>query len=379
MLLLLRHLGDIVIKLLRPVLVCLLVAGCALPRGAAIQSEVLREQDAEQPSIAVYPVTRDLLPRFANWPYTGNLVRSDGWPSGSGGAGEHRIKPYDKVDLVIWDSEENSLLTSTGQKLVEMRALRVNANGQIFVPYLGEQRIAGKTPDAARRQLERAMIDIIPSAQVQLAVAESSQSVVSLVSGANAPGPVELPEGRFTVLDLVARGGGPQPSLRNPRVRLIRGGKTYVSSLQTLYDNPSLNVGLYGGDKVALFNDDRYFRSIGASGTEQLFYFEKERISALDAVAMFGGLQEARANPKGILVLRTYPASAVRADGVAGPQNVRTVFSIDLTSADGLFSAERFDIHPQDTVLVTESPVTKARTIFSLVGSMFGVANQVSN
>ncbi|WP_301047270.1 polysaccharide biosynthesis/export family protein [Vannielia sp.] len=366
-----------VIKLIRPMLVCLLVAGCTLPRGAAIQSEVLREQDAENPSIAVYPVTRALLPRFANWPYTGTSIRSDGWLKGGGGAGSQLIKPYDRVDLVVWDSEDNSLLTSEGQKLVEMRNMRVNGNGQIFVPYLGEQRISGKTPDAARRQLERAMIEIVPSAQVQIAIMTSTQSVVSLVGGVNAPGTVPLPEGKFTVLNLIAQGGGPQATLRNPRVRLIRGGHTYATSLQRLYDNPSLDTSLTGGDKVALVSDDRYFRSLGASGAEQIFYFDKEHISALDAVSMFGGLSDQRANPKGVLVLRNYGSGAVRPDGIAGPENARTVFTIDLTTADGLFSAEKFAIHPQDTVLVTESPVTSARTVFSIVGSAFGVANQL--
>ena len=52
------------------------------------------------------------------------------------------------------------------------------------------------------------------------------------------------------------------------------------------------------------------------------------------------------------------------------------VFTVDLTSADGLFSARNFRIHPGDLVLVTESPVTWAQTILGLVGSVFGLARQ---
>ncbi|WP_245794520.1 polysaccharide biosynthesis/export family protein [Vannielia litorea] len=366
-------------KILRPLMVLMLLAACSLPRGAAISNEVLREQKSENPQIAVYPVTRALLPRFASWPYTGSGMRSEGWLRGSGRTGEPRIKPYDRVDLIIWDSEENSLIAPAGAKLVEMKNLRVSQTGHIFVPYLGEQRIADKTAEAARRQLESQLIDVVPSAQVQLSVVPGTGSAVSLVGGVNAPGTVALPDGGFTVLGLIAQGGGPQSTLRNPRVRLIRGGHTYATSLERLYDDPSLDTTLVGGDKVMLVADDRYFRALGASGKEQLVYFEKERISALDAMSLIGGLEDSRANPKGVLILRQYSPRAVRADGVKGPQNVRTVFTIDLTSADGLFSAEKFAIHPQDTVLVTESPVNSARTIFSLVGSAVGVGNQLSN
>lgn len=360
-------------------LISLFLAGCSLPRGAAIQSEVLKEQKSENPTIAVYPVTRALLPRFAKWPYTGTTMRSEGWIRGGGGGGELRIRPFDRVDLIIWDSEDNSLIASPGQKLVEMRNLRVNQSGQIFVPYLGEQRIADKTPDAARRQLEREMIQIIPSAQVQLSLTPGTKSAVSLVGGFSAGGTVTLPDGGLSVLAMIAQGGGPQPTLRNPRVRLFRSGHTYATSLQTLYDNPRLDTQLVGGDKIALVDDDRYFRALGASGKEQLIYFEKDHISALDAMSLIGGLEDQRANPKGVLILRQYSPRAVRADGIAGPQNMRTVFTIDLTRADGLFSAEKFTIHPQDTVLVTESPVTNVRTIFQLVGSGVGISNQISS
>jgi polysaccharide export outer membrane protein len=54
------------------------------------------------------------------------------------------------------------------------------------------------------------------------------------------------------------------------------------------------------------------------------------------------------------------------------------VFTFDLTSADGLFAARQFQIQSGDTVLATESPVTNARTILGLFGSVFGVTAQAT-
>ena len=63
----------------------------------------------------------------------------------------------------------------------------------------------------------------------------------------------------------------------------------------------------------------------------------------------------------------------VRADG-SGPRHARTIFTIDLTSADGLFSAGEFRIQPGDLIYVTESPLIGTRSALQLIGSVFGLA-----
>ena len=86
-----------------------------------------------------------------------------------------------------------------------------------------------------------------------------------------------------------------------------------------------------------------------------------------------GGLNDLRADPQGILILRDYPSSTVRADG-SGPGRDQVVFSIDLTSAEGLFSAKNFEIASGDVVLATESLVTAASSIIGLFGAVVGIA-----
>ncbi len=361
------------LKLFRSLVAVVLLGACALPRGAPIESEVLTEVNSEQPNFAVYAVTRNNLSTFSRWPTTHN-VKSFGWVAHRHVANEIRIKPFDRIDLVIWDTEENSLITAPSEKLVDVSNMRVTETGQVFIPYLGYLKVSDKTPDAARRLVEAEMLSIVPSAQVQLNVTPGTRGSVSLVGGVKTPGTVPLPEGHFTVLNLISKGGGPE-ALRNPQVRLIRAGKAYSTSLDTLYDSPEQDTVLLGGDKVALVEDDRYFRALGAAGQEEVIYFTENKISVLDAMSLMGGIADNRANPQGVLVLREYPASAVRTNGT-GPTNSRTVFTVDLTSADGLFSAGRFPVYSGDTVLVTESPINAARTVFGLLGTVVGITDQ---
>jgi polysaccharide export outer membrane protein len=133
-----------------------------------------------------------------------------------------------------------------------------------------------------------------------------------------------------------------------------------------------------GDDKIVVDEDDRYFISLGATSSEQLIYFQKEYITALEALSITGGLSQTAANPQGVLILRDYPEDAVREDG-SGPIKPQVVFTIDLTTADGLFAARQFEINPKDTVLATESPVSAARTIFQLLGSLAALSTVFSN
>ncbi|SFR64580.1 polysaccharide biosynthesis/export family protein [Litoreibacter janthinus] len=358
--------------------VALSVSGCALPRGAALQSEIVKQSKSEEPNIAVYPVTKDLLPRFSKWPNTGG-VTSYSWVGKRKGPIGRVILAGDTVNIAVWDNNENSLLTAPQAKVTQLQATRVSTNGAVFVPYVGSVNIGGMTEAGAREKIQDALLAVSPSAQVQLTSEAGKRHSVNLVSGINSPGAYPLEERDMTVLSALALGGGAKDSFKNPQIRLLRGNSTYAISLDKLLKSPALDTTLHSGDKIVVVEDESYFLALGASGKEELITFPKSYVSALEAVTLMGGLNDNRANPQGILVLREYGARAVRADSISGPSNQRVVFTMDLASADGLFSARNFKINAKDVVYATESPVNNVRTVFGLIGGAFGVANQLGN
>ena len=207
---------------------------------------------------------------------------------------------------------------------------------------------------------------------------EGRNNSVDLVSGVIQPGIYPMPDRNFTVMGLISAGGGISSTLNNPQIRLVRGGAIYGTSVDRLLNNPGLDTLLRGGDRVFVEEDSRYFLSFGATGQESLHIFPKDQISAMDAVSIMGGLQDNRADPKGLLILREYPGSAMQA-GTRGPRQTRVVFSVDLTSADGLFSARRFQINPDDLVIAPESPINDVVTVSNVIGNFVGVFNATSN
>jgi polysaccharide export outer membrane protein len=356
----------------------LLAAGCeSLPRGAALRSEILETQrlgEAAPRDFVVAPVTRALLPVYAAWPGQGGTGHA--WIDRVDQPETRIIAPGDTLEITIWSTEENGLLTVPGQRFVSLPNQRVGASGTVFLPYVGNVKVSGMSPETARDRIEAQYAEVTPSAQVQLGFTEGRRNTVSLVSGVASPGSYPLPDSDFTVMGLIAEGGGVDKSLRNPQIRLVRDGRIYGTSVERLLDNPRLDTTLEGGDKIHVEADDRKFLSLGAAGSESVHYFTEDRLDALEAMAIIGGVADNRADPGGILVLRRYPDSAVT-PGTAGPDQSRVVFTIDLTSADGLFSAGEFEILPGDLVYATESPVNSAQTIFSILGTSLGLASRV--
>lgn len=370
-----------VFRLLVSLVFVLGLASCAaLPRGAGLQSEILAKSGAEQTEPAGYavaPVTRDLLAVYDAWP--GDDAQRNNWIGRVQQPANRIIAPGDTLQIVVWSAEDGGLLNAPGQRQVSLPDMRVSPNGEIFLPFVGTLRVAGMSPEHARSHIEGKYIEVSPSAQVQINLIEGRQSTVSLIGGVGAPGVYPLPDTDFTVMGLIAQGGGVAAGLTNPQIRLHRNGRIYGTSVARMLDNPSLDTTLTGGDKVFVEGDDRYFLSLGAAGSEAIHPFTKDRVSALDALSIIGGVSDARADPQGILILREYRQGSVRADGRDGPTDSRMVFTVDLTSADGLFSAGRFAVQSGDLIYVTESPVTAAQTVFGLIGSVFGLAGQITS
>ncbi|MDZ4134918.1 MAG: polysaccharide biosynthesis/export family protein [Paracoccaceae bacterium] len=370
-------------RLALAVLTSLVLSGCSLPRGGPVRNEVLQPDTAGAADFGIVAVSRANLATVAQWPHP-QAAAHRGWPQGGQrggslpGGGSIRIASGDAVSLTIWENDDNALLTAQTQKSVQINDVTVGPDGTIFVPYIGDIPVGGQTPDQARKALQTQLEGVLSSPQVQLSLTPGRKNTVDLVGGVLRAGSYPLPDRNFSVLGLLSQGGGISAGLRNPQLRLVRDGAVHAISASRLMADPRLDTVLRGGDKLIVEQDPRYFLALGAASQQNQIYFPQDTVSALEALALIGGVSAGRANPESILILRDYPASARLRHSLGsnrGPDHDRMIFTLDLTTADGLFSARQFRIEPDDLVLVTESPVNGLRTIMGILGQGFGLAN----
>lgn len=371
---------GLICRRLSALVLMLLLVACSVPRGAGFQQEVLaasgeKTQDGTPiEHFAVFQVTRANLSSLKGWPTTGG--RQYSWINRSAQPASLLISPGDTLAITIWDAEENSLLTSPGQRSTPLQDVRVASDGRIFVPFVGGVKVSGMSPQTARASIETRLGETAPSSQVQLSVVPGRGNTVNLVSGVRSPGVYPLDDRDVTLLGVISAGGGVNTSFDNPQVRLMRGSDIYGTSVDRLFDNPQLDTTLRGGDQIIVEEEERRFLSLGATGREAIHTFPTDRVTALEALSIVGGVSDTRADPQGILILREYGSRALRTDG-SGPPKERIVFTLDLTTADGLFSAGKFQIMPDDLVYATESPIGAARTIFGIFSAALSVAGNL--
>ena len=350
---------------------------CSPPQDVADVAQVVKGVDKPDATFAVQFITKETLPIVARWPDSHPAANRQ-WIPHQQTPPDPLIQAGDHLTLAIWDNDDSSLLSSPGQKVIALPDLRVSSTGTIFMPYVDEVYVAKMTPNEARKAIQNKLLTIIPSAQVQLSFVSGTQNSVQVVSGLTNPGSIPLLDRNTTLTTILAQAGGVPVSMINPQVNLQRDGKLYRIAADTLLNHPELDTTVRGGDKIFIQPDERYFLSLGAAGKEALINFPRDNITTLDAMSLVGGLNPSTADPKGILILRNYPDRSVDAASKKGPPKNRMIFSFNLTSADGLFSAGQFPIQDHDLVLITQSPLVNARTILNFVSGFLGNARGIT-
>ncbi|NBQ28415.1 MAG: hypothetical protein EBU18_10700 [Rhodobacteraceae bacterium] len=165
------------------------------------------------------------------------------------------------------------------------------------------------------------------------------------------------------------------------QITVIRGNRREKVWFQDLFQHPEMDIALRGGDRILVESDTRAFTVLGAAGSQARVSFPTQTISAIEALALVGGLSSVSADPKGVFVFRNEPADIANQvmgrTGLKGAQ--RMVYVLDLTKPNGVFNARDFVIRDQDTVYVTEAPFTQwNKTIGAITGTL-GSAQGLAN
>ncbi|QDY68803.1 polysaccharide biosynthesis/export family protein [Qingshengfaniella alkalisoli] len=302
-----------------------------------------------------------------------------GFSSGFRNAGEIQpdiIHSGDTLGLTIWENVDEGLL-GVGGAPVPLERVQVDSSGMIFVPYAGRVLAAGKSPEELRGLLTRKLETQTPDPQIVVTRSAGDGATVSVSGKVSAQGvyPIQRPTLRLS--SMLARAGGVTIEPEIAQVTVLRGSQSGKVWFDSLYANPSNDIALRAGDRILVEADERFYTAVGATGRQSRVRFETQELSAIEAIAQVGGLSGIAADPTGIFVLRQEPPEVARRvlglSNITSPQQVAYIFN--LTSADGLFVARNFNIRDEDTIYVTEAPVTQFnKAVAAIFGSLSTVA-----
>ncbi len=353
-----------------------LLAACALPRSGPSKSEIYAGA-VERGGNANIIYVNDHVNRATNFAPTYGFSAAF---RNAGQVGADEIRPGDVLGLSVWENVDDGLLTSLGASSTSLQEIQVDSGGYIFVPYAGRIRAAGNSPEQLRQIITDRLSAQTPDPQVTVTRVAGNGATVSVMGKVMAQGvyPIERPT--RTLSAMLAGAGGVSIEPEVAVVTVKRGNTQGKVWLTDLYSSRSNDIALRPGDIILVEEDQRSFTALGALGGQTRVPLGNELISAVEALAMVGGLNTTLADPTGVFILRDEPesvASKVLGKPVYGTQ--RMAYVLDLTRPNGLFLARDFLIRDGDMIYVTEAPFVQwNKRLQAITGSLDSVDTATS-
>lgn len=328
------------------------LSGCGILSGAGpYQSSISMGEGETDPRYEVVDLTAETVGAYVRMPtpiLTSDVSQLE--------ISNVYLTPGDVIGVMISDSaEEGALFTPLNAGGTIFPKVRVNASGQISLPYVGSLKVSGMTLDqvqnAIQKRLKGKAID--PQVHAEL-VGDMSGSV--LVAGAvKAPGRFSALTGPLTLLDAINQAGGPilEPHLAKVVVRT--GSKVYTYSYQDLLQGK--NQPVPPRSEIVVERARQRFVAMGSVNQPGLHDLPSSNPSLLETLGAVGGLDEAKADPTGVFVFRR------NEDDAQLPR--AQVFRLNMRNPESIFLAKEFLVRPEDAIYVTNAAVYEWQKIIT--------------
>lgn len=349
------------------------------PSGRAIAKQnTARLDDSE---IALIDVSNDLAQRLVEnaRPPQFSEVLGEGLPVGT------FIGRGDVLDISIWEAPPAALFgsvsgdvrlsatgsTSRGASLPEQV---VDNDGRVFVPFVGLIDVAGMTPGRIEAVITSRLIGKAHQPQVLVRVAQNTNRTVTVVGEVTNSARIPLgPQGE-RLLDVLALVGGTKHPVAKTTIQVARDSRIARMPLDTVIGDPRQNIRLQAGDVVTALYQPFSFTALGATGRNEEIPFESTGLTLAQALGRAQGLQDARADARGVFIFRFEPAAmlldqpGVRARALPNG-TIPVIYRIDLRDPRSLFIAQTFPIRDKDVLYVSNAPIADIQKFVNVIYS----------
>jgi polysaccharide export outer membrane protein len=216
-------------------------------------------------------------------------------PAGAQASPEYILGPGDTVDVTVFGEAD---LT---------RTVVIRPDGKFNLPLIGDVEATGVTPAQLSARIAEKLKTYIRAPQVSVSVRQfrpESRSLVYLVGQVTRPGPVEIQSG-WTLIEVMAAGGGLAPRAAGRRATLIRRGSNQSVAIDLdrllIKGDRAANVPVEPGDIVMVPTLQNRVLVLGAVRNPGAYDLE-EGARVLEVLALAGGpVERARQSDIGVV------------------------------------------------------------------------------
>ncbi len=283
----------------------------------------------------------------------------------------------DTLQVRIMEAGDNGLFANTQTRGADF-SVQIDETGDIFVPFVGRTRAAGRTSEQLRAAIQASLQDKAIQPQVLIGITTQQANAVVIVGDVNKPGRFPLNVGGTRLLDAIALAGGSRYATYETTVVLKRGGASASLLMEDLVLVPGNNVWLRPDDEILLAFAPQTYTLLGAVGAQQEIKFETKTVTLAEAIGRGGGLNTQTSDPTGIFVFRYEEPALLRqfrpdaAVGLGG--KIPVVYRLDLKQPRGFFMARSMWVRDKDIVYVAEAPSVEFMKFLNIVNSTLQAA-----
>lgn len=305
-------------------------------------------------------------------------------------ASQQTVGPGDVLDVAIWeappaalfgtlsvDSQLSSAMARTPSvaRSADIPEQMVDSSGQITVPFVGAVAVVGRTPREIAREIMSRLAGKAHEPQVIVRIATNQAANVTVIGEVNKSGLVPLTTKGERLLDVLASVGGVKQQVNKMTIQVSRDGVVASEPLADVISNPSENIPLQPDDVVTAFYQPFSFQALGAFNINAEVAFEGTGLTLAQALGRIGGLQDNRADIKGVFIFRLEDPASV--GDLINPMTAKTpnnkipiIYRIDMSNPATFFIAQGFQIQNGDVLYVSNAPLIDIQKFVNVVSSM---------
>ncbi|WP_296721659.1 polysaccharide biosynthesis/export family protein [Erythrobacter sp.] len=242
-------------------------------------------------------------------------------------------------------------------------AMRVDDDGTINLPFVGDIMVAGRTTNDIERLLRNALRRKSQNPQVLVSIAEGLTNSVIIGGDVRQPGRLVLPTNRESLSDVIALSGGNTGEIKDMLVRVQRGETFSEFRLSDIMANPGQDIRIFPADRIQLVRAPQSFSVLGAAGRNDQIAFPGPRLSLIEAVAVAGGSNPNSGDPRAIFLFRFVEDL----DGKDTP----TVYHFNMMQASSYLLAQRFAIKDKDVLYIGNAEANQPTKLVQIVSQLF--------
>lgn len=255
-----------------------------------------------------------------------------------------------------------------------MPEMMVDPAGQISVPFVGHVQAAGRTPDEIAQDVELRLRKKAHLPQVSVRIVRNASANVVVAGEVNNSTRLPLSPKGERLLDAISAAGGVKPATNKTTIQVARGSKIASMPLEVIFKHPSDNIILQAGDVVTAIYQPYSFTVLGAASRSSEVEFEATGLTLAQALGRVGGLQDQRANPKGVFLFRWQDST-----DQGKLQKIPVIYRINMKDPAMYFVMQNFHIQDKDVLYVANSSLAEFQRFAGIIASTLLPAVAVSN